>query len=203
MNRMTNEHKSTPEAYNKIFDKLRILGDDFFDFTFDKRHKTLLKHFKGGKLLDVGCLNSPLCLIAQKQYPTAEITLLDFAPHVINYFYNNYLYETVLSDCCHTPFQDNTFDYITAGELIEHQDEPKDLVKEMARILKPNGIFALSTPDREANNERGAGYHIWSFKEEDIKEFLEPYGEVKTEILEKSQNVNYIIGFLTKVGGKR
>jgi len=202
MKKQTEENLNNSEAYNKIFNRLKQ-RDDFFDFSTTERHETLLKYFNGGKLLDVGCLNSPLCLIAQRKYPAAEITLLDFAPDVINYFKKNYAYNAVLSDCLHTPFEDNTFDYITAGELIEHIEKPEDLIKEMARILKPGGTFALSTPNEESDNECGGGFHIWSFMKEDIGKLLDPYGDAEVGLLKRREASQYIIGYLKKVGWKR
>jgi len=197
MRKQTEKNLNKPENYNKIFGNL-LKRDGTFDVSFNIRHKTLLKYFKGGKLLDMGCLNSPLCIIAQGMYPNSEITLLDFAPDVINYFKENYPYKAVLSDCRHTPFEDNTFDYITAGELIEHIPEPKDLVKEAVRILKPGGVFALSTPCNESDNECGGGYHIWSFNPNDIKEMLKPYGKAEVDLLKRREAIAYIIGHLIK-----
>jgi len=196
---MEESNYNTAEAYNKIFSYVKG-RDDFFDFSINQRHEEMLKHFKGGKLLDVGCLNSPLCLMAQRKYPTAEITVLDFAPAVIDYFKKNYSYNAVLSDCRQTPFEDNTFDYITAGELIEHLEKPEELIKEMMRILKPSGTFALSTPFEEENNDCGGGYHLWSFQKKDIETLLQNYGKVEVELLQRKDKKDkfYSIGFCFK-----
>ena len=199
---MEEKNYNIPEAYDKIFRYVKG-RDDFFDLSCNQRHEVMLKYFKGGKLLDVGCLNSPLCLIAQKKYPIAEITVLDFAPAVIDYFKKNYPYEAVLSDCKNTLFENNTFDYITAGEIIEHMEKPEELIKEMVRILKPNGTFVLSTPLEEQDNECGGGYHLWSFFKGDIEKLLNPYGKIEIEILTRKKGSSYIIGFLFKNGNQK
>lgn len=43
------------------------------------------------------------------------------------------------------PFKRNIFDIITANQVIEHLNYPINFLKEMKRIIKPNGTIVLST----------------------------------------------------------
>ncbi len=45
------------------------------------------------------------------------------------------------------PFPDNHFDFIYAGEIIEHTWEPAKMISECVRILKPGGSLILDTPN--------------------------------------------------------
>ncbi|MCA9405721.1 MAG: glycosyltransferase, partial [Candidatus Omnitrophica bacterium] len=45
------------------------------------------------------------------------------------------------------PFDDDSFDYIFFLEVVEHLKNPYQVVKEISRILKPEGILILSTPN--------------------------------------------------------
>ena len=45
------------------------------------------------------------------------------------------------------PINDETFDIITAMDLIEHLENPWHLMRECRRILKDDGILTLSTPN--------------------------------------------------------
>lgn len=45
------------------------------------------------------------------------------------------------------PYHDGSFDLVTATEVIEHIENPRFLLREVSRVLKPGGIFVLSTPN--------------------------------------------------------
>lgn len=52
----------------------------------------------------------------------------------------------VVSDGTHYPFEDETFDKIMLRCLLEHVDDPKVILKEAARILKPKGKIVIEVP---------------------------------------------------------
>ncbi|KXB03151.1 hypothetical protein AKJ48_04170, partial [candidate division MSBL1 archaeon SCGC-AAA261O19] len=45
------------------------------------------------------------------------------------------------------PFEDNYFDGVFAGEIIEHLYDTDNFVNEVYRTLKPGGIFVMTTPN--------------------------------------------------------
>lgn len=78
------------------------------------------------------------------------------------------------------PFRDGYFDLVTAGELVEHLEAPATLVREMARVCRPDGWMTISTLDTncEAAAAHG-GYpeHVWEFTPQDLLDLFQPYGE--------------------------
>ena len=46
-------------------------------------------------------------------------------------------------------FPDHSFDYVHMGDLIEHVTDPRALIKETHRILKPNGSLIIVTPNMD------------------------------------------------------
>ena len=46
------------------------------------------------------------------------------------------------------PFADSTFDLVTGFEVIEHLSEWRGLLAEARRVLRPNGVFFVSTPNK-------------------------------------------------------
>ncbi|MBA7587367.1 Ubiquinone biosynthesis O-methyltransferase, mitochondrial [subsurface metagenome] len=52
------------------------------------------------------------------------------------------------------PFKSNYFDFVFAGEIIEHIFDTKSFLNEIYRVLKPNGYLILSTPNLARFDDR-------------------------------------------------
>jgi len=51
-------------------------------------------------------------------------------------------------DVYNLPFKCNIFDIAVLGEVIEHLHEPRDVLKEINRVLKPNGYLIVDIPSK-------------------------------------------------------
>ena len=47
------------------------------------------------------------------------------------------------------PFQDGAFDLVVCFEVIEHIERPHEVIAELARVLAPGGVLAVSSPNRD------------------------------------------------------
>ena len=47
------------------------------------------------------------------------------------------------------PYPDQDFEWVTAIEVVEHLENPRHLLREVSRILKPGGALLISTPNNE------------------------------------------------------
>lgn len=45
------------------------------------------------------------------------------------------------------PYDDSSFDIVFAGEIIEHLINPDHLIAEATRLLRPNGLLCITTPN--------------------------------------------------------
>lgn len=175
--------KNSPQEYDRIFLEREKKGTDAFD---KRRWKKLLKGYRGGRLIDLGCLDSLIPLYANTKFPHAEIWGIDLAPEAIRSMQDKYPFAMFeVADVYKTKYPDDYFGYAVAGEIMEHLEYPELFIKEAFRILRPGGILALSTPKEEAI-EPGAvdgERHLWSYSEDDIRDMLVPYGTVEMSTL--------------------
>lgn len=91
----------------------------------------------------------------------------------------------VLGDALSTPFRDDYFNVVVAGELIEHIEEPSVLVEEMARVCRPGGWIAISTVDTRCEQAQAREYpeHLWEFEPEDLYMLFDLFGETTHELV--------------------
>jgi SAM-dependent methyltransferase len=74
-----------------------------------------------------------------------SITGVDFDPRVTD---NGLLDRGVVAKPGPLPFQDDSFDVVFSIYVLEHVTDPKQLVEEIRRVLKPGGVFLALTPNR-------------------------------------------------------
>ncbi len=57
------------------------------------------------------------------------------------------------------PYNDDDFDLVTCFEAIEHVDDPELVLDELHRVLRPDGLLVLSTPNRDVYTP-GNPFHL-------------------------------------------
>jgi len=91
-------------------------------------------------------------------------------------------------------FKDEYFDVVISFEGIEHVKDPNKFLKEVKRILKPEGRLIISTPRKP----HGSPYHIIEFSLDEFKKILSKhfkidsmYGQIYTDIFDlETRDVN-------------
>jgi SAM-dependent methyltransferase len=79
----------------------------------------------------------------------------------------------VQGDARSLPLSDAAVDVVTSFETIEHFDRQDEFVAEVRRVLRPDGCFIVSTPDREVYSPPGAPPNPFHVREFDRTEFLD------------------------------
>ena len=74
------------------------------------------------------------------------------------------------------PFFDCVFDIVCSFEAIEHTRDSKRFLAEAGRLLKPDGLFFVSTPSaRHSGNHSKNHHHHQEWSSPDFKALLEQY----------------------------
>jgi GT2 family glycosyltransferase/ubiquinone/menaquinone biosynthesis C-methylase UbiE/glycosyltransferase involved in cell wall biosynthesis len=66
--------------------------------------------------------------------------------------------EFVHGDVAALPFADRSFDVVVSFETIEHHARHDEMLSECARVLRPDGLLILSSPNKKVYSD-DAGYH--------------------------------------------
>lgn len=61
--------------------------------------------------------------------------------------------EYILADAYQLPFADESFDVVTSTDFLEHVSEPRRVLREISRCLKPGGLFFFHTFNKNKISE--------------------------------------------------
>ncbi len=139
-------------------------------------------------ILDLGAYRSEILCVLHRMGMT-DLTGIDLDPRITQGPYSDRI-RYVVGDFMDTPFNDASFAAITAISVIEHGYKPQRLLAEVARLLRPGGLFICST-DYWPQKIDTSGIEIYGmpwqvFSEDDLREFiqkasshgLEPMGDL-------------------------
>ena len=129
---------------------------------------------KGGIVLDIGC-GSGYGANYLLNCGAKEVVGGDMSEEAIEYAAKHYQRDTLhflLLDAQRLSFPDRCFDVIVSFELIEHLPRAADFLSECRRVLKDNGTFICSTPNKKTaspdSEKPRARYHVREFSPEEL-----------------------------------
>ena len=125
---------------------------DYFEACTAPENRFILKHLgdvKGKYLLDLGCgAGENSVYFATKG---ARCVAADYSPGMVDVALklaasNHVAVEGRTINAMEIEFPDNTFDIIYASNLLHHIPQPKTVIREMYRVLKPGGKACFWDP---------------------------------------------------------
>ncbi|MDO9464798.1 MAG: class I SAM-dependent methyltransferase [bacterium] len=172
-------------------------------------------------VLDIGCYDGAfLSLIKHRNNNFYGIEASDYGvKECIKKRIN--IKQIFFDDKTKIPFEDNFFDLIIAGEIIEHIYDTDFFLDEILRLLKPNAMLIISTPniaslgrrlllmlgispiiELSLNKNTGSG-HIRYFTFATLKDLLEKHFlkvlVKKSDVVNLSRDGKFKISFLAKI----
>lgn len=134
---------------------------EFINTRLDEITAEFAPYRKNNRLLDIGCGAGNLLAAARKNGWNAQG--LDVSASAVKHV-RDLSYEVFEGELHEAAFPSQHFDVITAAELLEHLIDPQPLLHEVARILRPGGLFWTTTPHARGLSGRILGLQwrcIW------------------------------------------
>ena len=125
------------------------------------------------KVLDVAC-GSGYGTYFMARNGAQLVTGIDISEEVINYCqkcYRNKNLAFEVMDATDLKFPDNSFDVIVSFETIEHLSDHDLFLTELKRVLKPQGVVIISTPNKAVYGKLEGDAHKFHLKEFYLDEF--------------------------------
>jgi 2-polyprenyl-3-methyl-5-hydroxy-6-metoxy-1,4-benzoquinol methylase len=130
-----------------FYSKHHLSGNRRNQSVSEEKRSELFKEWMGKnkKVLDMGCRDG---ILTRHFIEHNEVTGLDIDKQALEACRENLNIETKWADfSLQIPITSSSFDVIVAGEVIEHLPYPEITISEIARILKPEGLFIGSVPN--------------------------------------------------------
>ncbi|WP_317316966.1 methyltransferase domain-containing protein [Longibaculum muris] len=128
----------------KLHEKYSINPIHWFEWMFSQYHLD-----NGMKVLEIGCGNGELWQRNQKSIPNIQLTLTDISQGMLDDAKNRLKDIKDINyqcfDCHQIPYDNQTFDIVIANHVLFYVQDIEQVLKEINRVLKNDGIFYCST----------------------------------------------------------
>ncbi len=132
------------------------------------------KDFVSGKrVLDIAC-GEGYGAAAFVKAGASSVIGVDISSEACQQARRKYGLDARVGDAQAIPLPDRSIDVIVSFETIEHVDDPATFLRECARVLVPEGVLIVSTPNRPVYTGEGKQnpFHRLEFNEEEFVELL-------------------------------
>lgn len=138
------------------------------------RYAMCSKVVSGKKVLDIACGEGyGSALLAQHALSVSGVDISDAAVAHARASYeskiDNVQFKQGSADAI--PFPDASFEIVVSFETLEHLSTQEEMLDEIKRVLIPNGVLIISTPERAAYAEADGGHNEYHVKELSGDEF--------------------------------
>lgn len=170
MKKLLEENINTGTLWDKIFDN-EIIKE--IDRVALHRFKMISEEIEeNSKVLDVGCGKGEMLRYLDKYKYNMRLHGCDISKVAVDYCQKQMpksKFKTLDIKDIREHYKENQFNYIVCEEVLEHIDNPKQLIEDMRFILKKKCKLILAVPYKN----RVIGEHIWSLSIKDFTDMLE------------------------------
>ena len=126
----------------------------------------------GRRVLDAGC-GTAYGSVLLADAGAVEVIGVDLASEVLDSARPDMPVTVALEegDVTTLPYEDGRFDFVVCFEVIEHLDDPGRALDEFRRVLSPDGVLAVSSPNREVYPP-GNPHHVHEYTPTELEQAL-------------------------------
>lgn len=177
-----------PSSYDEFYSEGSVVIPEFTHRILDGFVEKLEPFRQNNRFLDVGCGMGTLLQAAERAGWTAEGVEVSSSSVEQVRKQGLKVFHGTLEEA---NFPDDHFDVVASIEVIEHVLEPKPLVREISRVLRPGGLFWGSTPHGRGLSAKAIGTdwsavcppdHLQLFSASGMKKMFLEAGFSKVEI---------------------
>lgn len=113
--------------------------------TARKKLKLIKRYKEGGSLLDIGCAVGFFLKVCQDE--GFEVMGVELSPFAAHYAKESLGLRVLVGQLLDLSLPSESFDVITMWDVIEHLPDPLTELREIERLLRPEGILVIMTPN--------------------------------------------------------
>lgn len=104
-----------------------------------------IKRYRPNYVLDLGCGTGEMLRLLREEHPEMMLYGLDLSPEMIRMAERKHIMHVDLrvGDAEFLPYADQSFDVVLCMQSFHHYPNPKEVLKEVHRVLRPGGRFLL------------------------------------------------------------
>jgi len=137
------------------------------------RYRFAKDFVRGQRVLDIAC-GEGYGAAALSRAGARTVVGIDVLPDVCDHARRKYGLDARAGDAQAIPLPDRSIDRVVSFETIEHVDAPAVFVRECARVLVPDGMLIVSSPNRPVYSSDGSQnpFHRHEFDEREFVDLL-------------------------------
>jgi len=121
--------------------------DTFWEHIY--RYRFAAQFVVGRQVLDIAC-GEGYCAAALSKAGATRVLGVDISAETCSHATQKYGIATKAGDGEKMPLDSSTVDVVVSFETIVHVPNPKAFLDECQRVLRPNGVLIISTPNHDA-----------------------------------------------------
>jgi SAM-dependent methyltransferase len=110
-----------------------------------KRCRVVQRYKRGGRLLEIGCANG-LFLDAIRREGRWQVQGVEVNEPAARYARERLDLDVVVGELADAGFPEAHFDAVAMWDVLEHVHDPQETLREVHRVLEPDGVLVLRVP---------------------------------------------------------